>query len=66
LKKEPSGISARCAEIATVIFGVRSNLIAYETKNPQIYLPVRQSFKIDLVDKIDSCFNLYVELKSHE
>jgi hypothetical protein len=65
LEKELSGISAICAEIAMLIFAVRSNLIAYETKNSQIYLPVRPYFKIEF-NKKNSCFDLYVELKNRE
>jgi hypothetical protein len=39
---ELSGIHKLCAE--AVIFDVSSNLIAYESKNGQKYLPGRQGF----------------------
>ena len=60
-----SGIGMQYIEIVIVIFSVWSNLVVYETKNFQKYLPGRKFFDIFRNDRIYNRFDLHVELIIH-
>ena len=60
-----SGIGMQCIEIVIVIFSVWSNLVVYETKNFQKYLPGRKFFDIIHNDRIYNLFDLHVVLIIH-